>query len=32
MNPRQRRPIVFEGLQAGLRLFRWVMLVLFVFF
>ena len=25
-------PIVFEGLQAGLRMFRWVMLLLLVLF
>lgn len=32
MTTRQNQPIVFEGLRAGLRMFRWVMLLLFVFF
>jgi membrane protease subunit HflK len=32
MTPRQQKPIVFEGLRSGLRLFRWVMLLLFVLF
>jgi membrane protease subunit HflK len=32
MTPKEARPIVFEGLRAGLRMFRWVMLLLFVCF
>jgi membrane protease subunit HflK len=32
MTPKQNKPIVFEGLRAGLRMFRWVMLLLFVLF
>ncbi len=32
MNPPRNPPIVFEGLRAGLRLFRWIMLLLFVLF
>ena len=32
MNQRGRTPIVFEGLRAGLRTFRWVVLLLFVLF
>jgi len=32
MNQPPHTPIVFEGLRAGLRMFRWVMLLLFLLF
>lgn len=32
MKPPNSKPMVFEGLEAGLRVFRWVMLLLFVLF
>lgn len=32
MSASSNKPIIFEGLRAGLRMFRWVMLLLFVLF
>lgn len=32
MKPANSKPMVFEGLEAGLRVFRWVMLLLLVLF
>lgn len=32
MKPANSKPMVFEGLEAGLRVFRWVMLLLFALF